>query len=121
MTADAGPARLLRRDDSGRWVPVGPPLPPYEDPDLHDLARDRRPHDYWILPVSAEARAGDVVVCREQTWRLAGAVTQHHHAWRELAAHAHATYVDAEDWLAGVQVWSVHAVDPQALAKERTP
>lgn len=114
MTADAGPARLLRPSDG--WAPVGPPLPPYADPEMHDLARDTLAHDYRILPVSTDARPGDVLICRERAWRLTGRVSEHHHAWVRLVAYARANYYDADAWLDRVGVWSTHQINPR-----RTP
>jgi len=94
---------------------VGPSLPPYADDELHDLRRDTLAHDYRVLPVDLGATAGDVLICRERAWRLAGRVGPQHHAWRSLVAHAMANYGDAERWLGGVEVWSTHQIDPRRM------
>lgn len=109
----AGPARLFR--PSQGWVPVGPPLPPCGDDDLHDLRRDDLRRDYWVIPASISARDGDVLICRERAWRLDGRCSHAHHAWRSLADHAYARYLDAAEWLATVEVWGVTRVqgDPR--------
>lgn len=81
---DAGPARLMRRVD-GRWTPIGPVLPPIDDPDMHDGRAHERRTAWWHFPVSVGAAGGDRLLCRERAWELLGRCGPNHWAVVSLA------------------------------------
>ncbi len=67
---EAGPARIIRRTEDGRWTPVGGPLPPLEDDGLHQSTPEAHAVTWWTFPREPVLHGGDVMLHRERAWRL---------------------------------------------------
>lgn len=101
---DAGPARVVRWTGA-RWEPVGPVLPPLDDPALHDDHAHQHT-SWWHLPTGI-ARPGDRLVARERAWEFLDRCGPRHPAVHRLAEH---WQIGTAELLAQRDVWSMRPV-----------
>lgn len=102
----AGPARVVRFDGE-RWVPIGPVIPPVDDPVMHHECA-ASPTTWWHLPKGI-AETGDRLVVRERAWEFRDRCGPNNAAVRALA---HYWGVAVGDLLDTREVWSMRQVVP---------